>query len=67
MIGLIRLCPKCGRYMTQIIRYSCGSPLVLYSCTSCGVSPEPRYTVDNKTEIIRKDASDGASMTKMHH
>jgi|GEM_PF-6185070 len=43
MIGLIRLCPKCG------------------------ISPEPRLTVDNKTEIIRKDASESASITKMYH
>ena len=67
MIELIRLCSKCGRYMTQIIRYSCGSPHALYSCASCGMPPEPRYTVDNKTEIVRKDASESALITKMHH
>ena len=66
MTEVFRLCPKCGRYMTQIIRYSCGSPHVLYSCVSCGIPPEPRFTVDNRTEIIRKDASIDASMQKMH-
>lgn len=44
-------CPKCGAYLSGRIIYSCGSPIVLQTC-SCGYdsSKETFTTSDRTTE-----------------
>ena len=45
-------CPKCGRYMTQHLKYNYGQAFTVYSCP-CGYSEDTcdgRY--DNKTTYI---------------
>lgn len=51
-------CPKCGRYMTQHLRYVYGQAFTIYSCF-CGYSEDTcgvRY--DNKTTYTGGGASD---------
>ena len=29
-------CPKCGEYIEFHIEYSCGNPVIYYTCPQCG-------------------------------
>lgn len=51
-------CPSCNGYMNFRMDYSCGNPIVVYTCEDCKYTTfGESYITDNKTTM-----TDGGSM-----
>lgn len=52
---VFKYCKKCGRVMTQSIKYNCGYPIVEYFCPLCGKEKSNNTYTTNSTNWIKED------------
>lgn len=45
-------CPNCNSYMRFSMEYSCGNPIIIYTCDNCRYTTlDEVYITDNKTTM----------------